>query len=348
MWSWNEVKAQFVAIAPKLKAGSWPALFTSLAAGAHYAEGNLPQELAWALPLTAVATHFFVVLSAHRAEEAVSALSADSSNHDLEKAFAEALRETLHSARQRIAAKRPLEAADLDEWFQLWDRRLERGAATPEDAALLFYSDNPPDPANFGTGLWPLFERDLLRWADEQKAFDNACELDVSHLPALLRDCLATLPESTYQTLKFSVRKEELGRAWLAWTQRFQEVLLTEVRDMRDKETRPILKEVRELRALLEKAGASQPPVAPGNPARYLNWLRDDTHYIDIRGLKVTGGAVRRLEITRLYTPLTTLMSPPQPSEPPMCPTKAPAGARWRPTPPSPYKPFWWTIGAWC
>jgi hypothetical protein len=38
-----------------------------------------------------------------------------------------------------------------------------------------------------------------------------------------------------------------------------------------------------------------------------LNWLRDITHFIDICGLKVTGGKVRRLKITQLYTPLTTL-----------------------------------------
>ena len=143
----------------------------------------------------------------------------------------------------------------------------------------------------------PLFERDLLRWAEEQKAFDPACDIDVSHLPATLRDALANLPEATYQTLRFSVRKEELGRAWIAWTQRFQEeqyrlliVLVTEVRDMRDKETKRILEEVRELRKFLDKAGASQPTVPPRDPARYLNWLRDYTHYIDIRGLKLPAG----------------------------------------------------------
>jgi hypothetical protein len=91
----------------------------------------------------------FIVLTAHRAEEAVAALSTDSSNHDLEMAFAAALRETLRAARSRIAAERPPETADFDEWFKLWDRRLERGIATPEDASLLFYSDNPPDAVSF-------------------------------------------------------------------------------------------------------------------------------------------------------------------------------------------------------
>ena len=167
MWGWNEVKDRFGAIAPKLKAGTWPALFTTMAVGAHYTEANMESsDLAWLIPLASVATHFFIVLTAHRAEEAVSALSTDSSNHDLEKAFAEALRKTLQSTCLRLANARPFEFPGLDEWFKLWDQRLERGLATPEDASLLFYSDNLPDPTNAAAYLWPGFERDLLRWAD--------------------------------------------------------------------------------------------------------------------------------------------------------------------------------------
>jgi hypothetical protein len=37
VWGWTDVKEKFGAIAPKLKAGSWPALFTSMAVGSHLA-----------------------------------------------------------------------------------------------------------------------------------------------------------------------------------------------------------------------------------------------------------------------------------------------------------------------
>src|SRR5579863_9707227 len=155
-----------------------------MAVGAHLTSEHAAGDWAWVGPLAAVATHFFVVLSAHQAQEAVSAASSDSSNHDLEMAFAAALQETLRAARQRVAARPPLEAAELRQWFDLWDRRLERGLATPEDASLLFRSDGRPDPTK--TFLWPGFEGDLQRWAFEQKEVDTSCTLDISKFPPML------------------------------------------------------------------------------------------------------------------------------------------------------------------
>ncbi|MCY2993130.1 MAG: SUMF1/EgtB/PvdO family nonheme iron enzyme [Planctomycetota bacterium] len=54
---------------------------------------------------------------------------------------------------------------------------------------------------------------------------------------------------------------------------------------------------------------AAPPPAEPPSPAdqtRYLAWLRDQTSYIDIRGLQVGSGRAPRFPIEDLYIPLTT------------------------------------------
>jgi formylglycine-generating enzyme required for sulfatase activity len=45
------------------------------------------------------------------------------------------------------------------------------------------------------------------------------------------------------------------------------------------------------------------------DPTRYLEWLRQDTANIDIRGLRVGGGSVYQFPIEDLYTPLTTVLA---------------------------------------
>jgi formylglycine-generating enzyme required for sulfatase activity len=51
-------------------------------------------------------------------------------------------------------------------------------------------------------------------------------------------------------------------------------------------------------------------PVAPRrDPAKYLQWLREQTATIDIRGLQVVSGKVHRFPIEDLYIPLTTVES---------------------------------------
>ncbi len=44
----------------------------------------------------------------------------------------------------------------------------------------------------------------------------------------------------------------------------------------------------------------------PGDPSKYLAWLRDQTAWIDIRGLQVGAGKAYRFPIQDLYIPLTT------------------------------------------
>ena len=190
-----------------------------MAAG-PYAARRIPAELAWAVPVAAVPAHFFVVLSAHRAEAAVSALSADSSSHDLEKAFALALRKTLDAA-PRIVAERPHESADLDESFKLWDGRLER--ASPRPKRRFFFTPIRARPGQWGPFLWPRFERTCFAGRGSRKLSTPLSTSVFPTFPPTLRAALSDLPEATYPTLRFSVRKEELGRAWIAWTQRFQE-----------------------------------------------------------------------------------------------------------------------------
>ncbi|MDX1982408.1 MAG: SUMF1/EgtB/PvdO family nonheme iron enzyme [Bryobacteraceae bacterium] len=47
-------------------------------------------------------------------------------------------------------------------------------------------------------------------------------------------------------------------------------------------------------------------PPPPGDPAAYLEALRNICHYIDIEGLQVSDGVKRQFEIDRIYIPLTT------------------------------------------
>src|ERR1019366_3482511 len=49
------------------------------------------------------------------------------------------------------------------------------------------------------------------------------------------------------------------------------------------------------------------------DPTPYLNALREETAYIDIRGLRVGNEAVHRFPIDELYTPLTTVLASEQP-----------------------------------
>jgi hypothetical protein len=50
--------------------------------------------------------------------------------------------------------------------------------------------------------------------------------------------------------------------------------------------------------------GPAEPP--PGDPQRYLEWLREQTATIDIRGLGVGSGKAHNFPIEELYIPLTT------------------------------------------
>ncbi len=52
--------------------------------------------------------------------------------------------------------------------------------------------------------------------------------------------------------------------------------------------------------AALSKAGSR------GDPSKYLAWLREQTAWIDIRGLQVGAGKAYRFPIQNLYIPLTT------------------------------------------
>ena len=67
---------------------------------------------------------------------------------------------------------------------------------------------------------------------------------------------------------------------------------------------------LREVLIALEKPRpVIEPPRQPADPARYLDQLRKDTEFIDIRGLQVSGQKARRFRIDELYTPLTTVLA---------------------------------------
>jgi hypothetical protein len=60
--------------------------------------------------------------------------------------------------------------------------------------------------------------------------------------------------------------------------------------------------------ALREWRGES--PTVQGDPAKYLDSLRKETAFIDIRGLQVGTGKAYRFPIEDLYIPLTTAAGP--------------------------------------
>ena len=60
----------------------------------------------------------------------------------------------------------------------------------------------------------------------------------------------------------------------------------------------------------LWKWRGSQPPPPEGDPAKYLDALRQETAFIDIRGLQVGAGKAYRFPIEDLYIPLTTAAGP--------------------------------------
>jgi len=65
-----------------------------------------------------------------------------------------------------------------------------------------------------------------------------------------------------------------------------------------------------------------------------LGWLLEEARYIDIRGLQVGNQRVHRLEIDKLYTPLSTLRATlPDPTESRNKPRHAPASALSRAAP---------------
>jgi hypothetical protein len=66
--------------------------------------------------------------------------------------------------------------------------------------------------------------------------------------------------------------------------------------------------------ALREWRGSEAPPVK-GDPGKYLDSLRKDTAFIDIRGLQVGTGKAYRFPIEDLYIPLTTAADPGERSE---------------------------------
>lgn len=175
-----------------------------------------------------VLKHIFGHLSGDAAKEVFSSLVGHG-NHDLRVAMAEALRDALDKSQEHFHSDRILvENADgqITEWFALWNGRLERGLDTREDAALLFYSDDPVDPVRLAstdrTKWWSEFGPVLVRWGIEQHTFEHGKAIREPVLPQELGDYLeANLLNMTETAFLLVLRNVEHQRGFVAWQQSF-------------------------------------------------------------------------------------------------------------------------------
>src|ERR1022692_5067213 len=139
----------------------------AIAIASAWAGERLGGESEAAKAIADVLSHVFGHLSGDAAKEVFSSLR-EHGNHDLEIAMATAIKEALQAARKQIAPTHRI-LVPFEDWFQLWDDRLSGALESPEDAALLFYSSDAPDPVALAAAeedqWWPSFRPLLLRWA---------------------------------------------------------------------------------------------------------------------------------------------------------------------------------------
>jgi WD40 repeat protein len=187
----------------------------------EWAGKNLGGDSGVAEAVAAVLSHIFGHLSGDAAKEVFSSLG-EHGNHDLEIAMATAIKEALQAARKQIAPTHRI-LVPFEDWFQLWDDRLSGALESPEDAALLFYSSDAPDPVALAAAeedqWWPSFRPILLRWADRPS------------LPPPLDEHLAkNLLDLTREAFHLVLRDGAHARGWIAWQQMFLEGIAQQTR----------------------------------------------------------------------------------------------------------------------
>jgi hypothetical protein len=174
--------------------------------------------------ISEVLNHIFGHLSGDATKEFLDSLG-DLGNHDLERATVAGLKEALAHAHRSIAPPGRIIVDRFDTWFELWERRLERGIKDVRETAQLFYSGEV-DPIMMASldesHVWPVCETLLLRWADEQQIFEHYRPLEVSSLPGELRQYLShRFTGFVRHGMNMVLREKRYRRSWIAWQQRF-------------------------------------------------------------------------------------------------------------------------------
>jgi len=238
---------------------------------------NLPVAGAIAAVLAGVSEH----LTGDATRHAISSLKVEG-NHDLEFILASSIRAALSEAHRELSGGPQLLAEPFNEWFSLWRARLDRGLKNPEDTGLLFHTDDSVDPVAFAAASvdvwWPRFRIVLVRWADEQRGFDNLPPWSVTvEVPADLDRFLSEhLLDLAHRAQSIELRDEHNDRAWKAWQQRFFEALAESLQELVQtahrqeellkrqeellKEIHEWLSEMRALRAASRPTGSAPPP----------------------------------------------------------------------------------------
>jgi tetratricopeptide (TPR) repeat protein len=176
--------------------------------------------------LANVCSSIFGNLSSDSAKTLISSLDSGG-NHDLEFATASAIREALDAAQQGLGDEGRILLNRHDSWFDLWRERLNRGLIAREDTASLFHvDDHLSDPITLSRATtatwWPQFELVLLRWANEQKRFQDAPGTAFDTVPASLSNHLSSvLLDLVKQSLQQVLRQPSHSRGWIAWQQHF-------------------------------------------------------------------------------------------------------------------------------
>jgi formylglycine-generating enzyme required for sulfatase activity len=171
---------------------------------------------------------------------------------------------------------------------------LKRAVGAAEDATELVAC---ADPEALARALAPGFSRCLI--VRDHPLADE--DLHV-HVARVLRDALQDFTDSlpSSETALAELELEHVARD--AREHGEQQSLLTEILDG-----------LAELRAAQEQSAAAAGGEArEPDPTRYLQVLREETAYLDIRGFRVESGRAQRLPIEDLYIPLTTV----RPAEP--------------------------------
>lgn len=237
---------------------------------------NLPVAGAIAAVLAGVSEH----LAGDATRHAITSLKIQG-NHDLEFILASSIRAALSESHRELSGDSPLLDEPFDEWFLLWQARLDRALKDPDDTALLFHADDSVDPVTFAGApvevWWPRFRIVLVRWADEQRGFDSLSLPASVDLPPRLDQFLSQhLLDLAQRAQSLALRDEHNDRPWKAWQQRFfealaeglqelllsvrrQEQLLQQQQELL-KEIHAWLSEIRAARAASRPTGSAPPP----------------------------------------------------------------------------------------
>jgi hypothetical protein len=246
---------------------------------------NLPVAGAIVAVLAGVSEH----LTGDATRHAITSLKIQG-NHDLEFILASSIGAALAESHRELSGGSQLLTEPFDEWFSLWQARLDRALKSSDDTALLFHADDSVDPVDFAAASveiwWPRFRIVLVRWANEQRDFDSLPASETADLPERLDKFLSQrLLDFARRAQSLELRNEHNNRAWKAWQQRFfealaeglQELLLSAQRqEQLLKQQQELLKEIHAWLSEMRAARAASRPTGSAPPPPGLFIGRDE------------------------------------------------------------------------